>query len=130
MDQGPLVMQQIEAGEKFIQEFAKCMPLRAAFWLKDAEEKEWYLYVASDQIKDSTGPAYGEVARITAGMRGPWFNGLEVKVIGADKPLAKAVVELQQKYKPNEPNRYRTLPLGGMYVEEIYIYPLPVAVPN
>ena len=53
MDQGSLVTQQIEAGARFIHEFAKYTPVQAAFWLKGAEDNQWFLYLTGDQINDS-----------------------------------------------------------------------------
>ncbi len=61
IDQEPLVIEQIEAGKKFIEEFDKHNPVRAAFWLKVNEDSGWYLHVASDQITDkNVDVAYGE----------------------------------------------------------------------
>ena len=48
MDQGPLVIEQIDAGARFLAEFEKKIPVMAAFWLKASEEGSWYLYVASE----------------------------------------------------------------------------------
>jgi hypothetical protein len=53
MDQGPLVTEQIDAGARFVREFAKQRPVQAAFWLKGTEDNQWFLYVAGDQINDS-----------------------------------------------------------------------------
>ena len=52
MDQVPLVIEQIEAGTKFLGEFQKYLPIQAAFWLKETEEVDSSLYVVSDQITD------------------------------------------------------------------------------
>jgi hypothetical protein len=64
MDQEPLVNEQIEAGRKFIDEFDKYIPVRAAFWLKADEDSGWYLHVGSDQITDENiDVAYGDAAK-------------------------------------------------------------------
>jgi hypothetical protein len=129
MDQGPLVKEQIDGGAKFIQEFAKYTPVQAAFWLKGTEDNQWFLYVAGDQIDDSNfDVAYGEVTRITAKMPDPWLDPFQIKVVGANKPIAKAVLQIQAKYPGNRPIRYHA-PLAGMSIEEAYIYPLPIHVP-
>jgi len=131
MDQGPLVIQQIDAGARFIHEFAKYTSVQAAFWLKATEDNQWFLYVAGDQINDSNfDMAYGEVLRITAKAPDPWLDPFQVKVIGTDDPLAKAVIEIQKKYPGKIPTRYHGHQLGGLSVEEVYIYPLPITVPS
>jgi hypothetical protein len=131
MDQGPLVTQQIDAGSRFIHEFAKQIPIQAAFWLRTSEDNEWFLYVVSDQINDSSVRlAYGEVSRITSKLADPWLDSVHVKVIGTNKPVAKAILDIQGKYPGRLPARYRDLQLGGIFVEEAYVYPPPAAVPN
>jgi hypothetical protein len=47
-------MNQIDAGQKFLEEFEKYAPVRAAFWLKADEDSGWYLYVASDQFPNQS----------------------------------------------------------------------------
>lgn len=129
MDQGPLVMQQIDAGVRFVTEFAKYAPVQAAFWLKGAEEQQWFLYVAGDQIDDSNlRGAYDEVIRITARMRDPWLDPFQIKAVGTNKPVARAVMEIQEKYPEQLPTRYHGRALGGVSVEEVYIYAPEVAV--
>ncbi|MEI8374788.1 MAG: hypothetical protein WCJ35_18345 [Planctomycetota bacterium] len=130
MDQGPLVMQQIDAGARFVREFAKYTPLQSAFWLKGTADNEWYLYVAGDQINDSNfAVAYGEVTRITTKIPDPWLDPFQIKVVGASKPVAKAVLQIQEQYPGMLPTRYHGPPLGGLCIEEVYIYPLSISVP-
>lgn len=130
MDQGPLVIDQIEAGARFLAEFQKYAPVQAAFWLKDSEEGTWRLYVASDQITDKKfRVAYGEVIRVWKMLRDPWFDPFRVKLIGADDPLAKAALELYQRYPIRRPTQFPGRTFGGMSVDELYLYPTPVPAP-
>jgi hypothetical protein len=131
VDQGPLVTEQIDAGAKLANEFHKWAPLQAAFWLKESEDGQWYLYLVSDQINDTNFDlAYAEVHRLLG--RGPhlWLELFEVKVRGTDDPIAKAVIALQQKYPGPLATRLRNRMLGGVSVEEVYIYPIPVPAPG
>ena len=129
MDQGPLVTQQIDAGTRFVHEFASYKPVRVAFWLKGAEDDQWFLYLVSDQIDDSNFDiAYGEVIRITAKMPDPWLDPFQIKVMGAHDPLAKAILQIQEKYPGRLPARYRGRQLGGLSVDEVYIYASEAAV--
>ena len=128
MDQGPLVTERVDAGNRFLAEYQNCFPLKAAFWLKDCEDGEWNLFVASDQITDDNFDlAYGEVVRITGILQDPWFDLFQVKVIGVDEPLTKAVLEIQQRYPGRTPRRYHGKSMGGVTVDEVYIYPTPLA---
>jgi hypothetical protein len=126
MDQGPLVIEQIDAGGRFLAEFEKYAPVRVAFWLKDSEGR-WNLYVASDQVDDNNvDVAYGEVLRIAGQMRDPNFDPFQVKLIGAADPLANQVVAIRDRYPGRSPTRYHGHQLGGVSIEEAYIYPSPV----
>ncbi len=129
MDQGPLVSEQIDAGARFLGEFQKYVPVQAAFWLKDGEEGKWSLYVVSDQITDDNfDVAYGEVVRIDGIIQDPWFDSFQVKFLGADDRLAKAVRDLPQRCRGRIPPRFLGT-LGGMSVAELYIYPSPIPAP-
>jgi hypothetical protein len=130
MDQGPLVTGQIDAGARFLGEFQKCIPVQVAFWLKEGEAGNWYLYVASDQITDDNfDVVYGEVVRIADQIRDPFFDIFQVKVIGADDPLAQAVLDIRGQYPGPVARRLHGKVFGGVPVAEVYIYPSPIPVP-
>ena len=115
---------------RFLGEFQKYMPVHAAFWLKDSDDGAWYLYVASDQITDENfDVAYGEVLRITVVMNDPLFDPFQVKLIGADDPLAQAVLDMQRRYPGRVTSHLQGKVLGGLPVEEVYLYPSPLPVP-
>jgi hypothetical protein len=126
MDQGALVAEQIDAGAALAHRFDK-YPLQAAFWLKRAEDGQWFLYLVSDQINDSNfGLAYGEVIRLLGPGPHIWLEPSQVKVRGANQPVAKAVLAIQQEYPGHFPMRLRSRMLGDLYVDEVFIYPIPV----
>ena len=127
MDQNALVIDQIETGRAFLAEFAKYMPIQCAFWLKEQDKEYWNLYVASKQITDDNfDVAYGEVLEIAKRINDPLFDPFQVKVIGADDPVAKAACGLV-----NGPNgvRFRGPALAGIPVEAVYVYPSSIALP-
>jgi hypothetical protein len=131
MDQNPLVIDQFDVGGKFLGEFQKYVPVNAAFWLKESAEGEWILYVASDQITDDNfDVAYGEVLRIAGQLRDPLFDPFQVKLIGADDPLAKAALDLNRRCSGPVATRFHGKMFGGLPVEEVYIYPSPKPVPT
>jgi hypothetical protein len=127
MDQGALVREQIDAGARFLLEFQKPYPVQSAFWVKEGETGDWYLYIASDRITDENfDVVYGEVIRISGLMKDPWFDPFQVKVIGEDDPMAKAVFAAQHNYSGPIPTRFRGRSFGGRSVDEIYLYPSPI----
>jgi hypothetical protein len=127
MDKSPLVSEQINAEEGLIRELDKRIPLQAAFWLRERESDQWYLYLASDQINDSNfDRAYGEVMRIVLPRQSLWLDPFQVKVVGLDAPVARAVVDVMRTYPGGMPTRYHGRQLGGLSVDEAYIYPLPL----
>jgi hypothetical protein len=131
MDQGPLVIDQIDVGTKFLSEFQKYAPIQAAFWLKDSEEGHWHLYVASNEITDDNfDVAYGEVIRIARVLRDPRFDPFQIKVISDDVPLAKAAMNLHQRYPGQVPIRVRDKKFGNLFAEEVYLYPSPEPAPT
>ncbi len=126
MDQGPLVIEQIDAGSEFIDRLDEYVRVRAAFWMKTSDSGRWYLYVASDQINDSTKKAaYAEVSRVAREMDNPNLDQFQVMLIGSDDPLARAALNVHQRFAARVPTRVRDNPFGGVSVEEVYIYPPP-----
>lgn len=120
----------MDAGAKLAHEFANYAPLLAAFWLKESEEPEWYLYLTSDQINDANvRPAYAEVIRLCRLEPSMWLDPMQVKVAGADNRFVKDVVEIQTKYPSPQPRRLRPGLFGGVGVAEVFIYPVPVPAP-
>jgi hypothetical protein len=129
MDSEPLVSEQIDAGAKFLAEFGKYAPVLAAFWVKHSDDSHWSLYVASDQINDDNyGLAYGEVLRLTTQPPAVPLDPFLVTVVGADDPLAQAVLELMKKHTGRSPIRANGRSLGGLSIDGVYVYPMPIAV--
>lgn len=130
MDQSPLVNDQIDAGARFLGEFRKYIPVKAAFWLKESDEGEWNLYVASDQITDDNfDVVYGEVLRIAGHLHDPRFDPFQVKLLGGDAPLAEAALDLNRRCPGPVATHVQGRMFGGLPLEEAYIYPSPIPVP-
>jgi hypothetical protein len=128
MAQESLVDEQIEAGSRFLVAFNNYKPLKAAFWLLTYENDRWYLYLASDKIDDSNFDiAYGEVIQIAHKMDEPKIDPFWVKIVFPNDPLMLGVVEIQRSYQSKLPVLYRRPYLGGIGIDEAYIYPMPVA---
>lgn len=126
MDQGPLVIEQIDAGTEFIDRLDEHLRVSAAFWLKASDEGRWYLYIASDKINDSTKrAAYLEVSRVAREMGNPNLDPFQIKLIGSDDPLARASFDAHHRFAAKVPTRFKGNQFGGVSVEEVYIYPPP-----
>jgi len=127
MDQGPLVIEEIDAGAEFAREFDKYEHVKAAFWIKASDDKNRYLYIASDKIDDTNFDlAYREVLRLADKLRSPYLDPFRVKVINAEAPLAKAAVEIHHRFPGHMATRFGEKSFGGIRVEDAYIYPTPL----
>jgi len=124
MDQEPLVTEQIEAGRRFLDEFDKYRPVRAAFWLKETEDSGWYLYVASDEITDENiAAAYSDVARAARNVEDPNFDRFRVRLVGIDDGRAKAALDIYRQFPGRVPARVRPSQFGPLGAESVYLYP-------
>jgi hypothetical protein len=129
MDPGPLVKEQIDAGARFLTEFEKTVPVAAAFWLKGQDQDSWYLYVIPDRLEDDgRRGAEREVLRVILSMRDPNLGPLDVRLIKPSDPLARAALDYQRLY-PGKAVCLRDRVFGDRGIDEVYIYPAPVAVP-
>lgn len=127
MGQGPLVTEETVAGADFISRFDKYMPVKSAFWLKSADDEQWYLYIASDRLDDRTYDlAYGEVLRLAGEMQSPYLDPFQVNLIRADDPLALSALAISGRYPGRMATRLRGGEFGGVIAEGVYLYPSPI----
>ena len=130
MDQSPLVNDQIDPGARLVAEFDKYATVQSAFWLKESEG-DWHLYITSDQIKDDNiDRAYREVHRITHILDDPSLNPFDVKLIGADDPLAQAVMGVKNRHPSRMHTLFRDRQIGGIEIQGLQIYGSPIAAPS
>ena len=116
-----------EAGGKFLAELDKRLPVKAAFWLKKAEGGRWNLYVVSEHVDSShRGASYGDLVEAGRRVRDPNFDLFEVKLIGADEPLARGVLEIVGPSADAVPVRLYDRVVGNISAAELYIYPVPL----
>lgn len=119
--------EEIDAGAELAREFDKYEPIKVAFWLKASDDDHRFLYIASEGIDDSNlDVAYGEILRLSAKMQSIWLDPFRVKLINADDPLAKAAVEIHQRFPGRLATRFGGNMFGGISVDDVYIYPSPL----
>jgi len=125
MDKAPLVIDEIDAGKEFIKRLHVFQPVRAACWLREAEDGEQrYLYVALDGLTATNSDvAYGKVSRITGEMKDHYIDPFRVKLIAVDDPIAKAVLDIYRRFPGRIPAKYDGSVFAAMAVAEVYIYP-------
>jgi hypothetical protein len=128
MDPGPLVKEQIDSGTTFLAAVERTIPVAAGFWLKAADRDDWTFYLASDRFEgEDWRAAYEEVSRVEAALRDPNLGPLGMRFIKPSDALARAVLDYQRLY-PGKVIRLRDRFFGGLAIDEVYIYPSPVAV--
>ena len=129
MDQDSLVNEEIEAGARFLTEFTKKYPVRAAYWKKPTEDAQWYLYVISDQINDKNiKDGYREVSRLDEVLLSPYFDLFRVRLIKAGDSTRNTALDFYRRYSWRFPGRFAGKSFGGIAVDEAYIYATPEAV--
>ena len=124
MDYGPLVSEEIAAGEQLLQEFDRLFPVKIAFWLREAEEPLRFLYIASDGIDPQTrGRGYDEIARIIEAVTLPVLDWHRIHLVEGDDSLIVAVAKFARNY-PNRPVGLEGIPLiYGVSAGDGYVYP-------
>jgi hypothetical protein len=121
MDQGPLVKDRIDAGNRFLREFDKFAPVVGAFWVKGDENGRWDLYVVSDGINETNYDlAYGEVIRIAGEMKDRDFDPFRVRLVRISDPIVSAVAAASAGRPPKIPFTIREMSLGTIRADEVY----------
>jgi hypothetical protein len=125
MDTNTLVKDLIEDGSRIVEQLPQDgFETTAAFWLKAAEDGEWYFYIVSPVAENERlNDAYGRLYTLIRRMPEPhWIDPLEVKLIGPTDPIHNRATG-----QPISPIRWGGEPLGNVRVEGAYLYPLPAA---
>lgn len=124
MDQAALVNRQFDDVPRLIGGLERNnFDVKTALWLYSSEADQWYLYLASD-IVDQKGAAqaYRELGRSMRRLTDLRIGQFDVKLIGPEHPLAKAVMEFQSISPDPRPTHVRGANLGKVYIEDAYIY--------
>src|SRR4051794_18584757 len=119
MDQGPLVESQIDEGREIVEKLkAEGFDVTAAWWMKTAEEGQWFLYIASQQV-DTQGiaTAYRTLYSHLRPLRSVWVDRFDVKLVGRNNPIAIEVCDLLRRYPGPMPIRYGGKRLGNVSIE-------------
>ena len=126
MDTELLVDQRIDEGTKLISQLLHDgFNVVLAFWAKTREEGLWFLYVVSDDVDTRTnlGDAYRRLYASLSQIANTTISLTEVKLINSTNPIAQAAIKVQSQFTPRGAIRSRAQLLGGLAVDEVYIYP-------
>jgi hypothetical protein len=140
MDQDAMVTEQKESGERLIEALAAAgFDVRVAFWAKPTDDGKWFLYLASPTVDEKGArTAYQLVFDVLEQIPDPGIEPLEIKVIGLNDSLARAVLAVMKTKVPNglfatrNPKTHRRMlrfdgsVLGGTSIDGAYIYFPPV----
>ena len=133
MDTTTLVKELVEDGRRIVEQLPRVgFEVTAAFWLKKAEDGQWYFYIASPAAEsERRNVAYSRLFTLIRRMPPPhWIDPLEVRLIGTSNPIARDVLAVHDRAPaPNgSPIRWGGTVLGNVHVEGAYLYPLRATV--
>jgi hypothetical protein len=131
MDQGPLVTSDLYDGAEFARKLAAHWPVKAAFWLRRADDYKAYLYIGIEGIDGASKmPVYHDVNEVGREMSNIYFDRYRVKILGVNDPLARAAIDLNEQYPDPIGHRGGPQMFGGIFAEELFVYPTiqPAAV--
>ena len=127
MDQYVLVDQRIDDGMKLVARLIKDgFDVTVAAWVQTREEGLWFLYIGSNSV-DMTrnlGESYQRLYASLSKLGESVISLSEVKLINSANPIAQAALKYRDQLPGRPQVRSRAQLLGGLAVEEIYIYPL------
>jgi hypothetical protein len=133
MDTVALVENQIDAGQRLLDRLGEAGVLvRAACWVKPVEEDRWSLYIATPRV-DEKGQleAYRQLTPALRSLGDDWITGSDVTLVGEKHAIVQDALDTLRRYPHTTPIRSPRSLVGGIPVEEVYVYPLgktPVTV--
>jgi hypothetical protein len=135
MDTNTLVTELIEDGERTVHQLTEGgFEVTAAFWLKAAEDGQWYFYIVSPVAEsERLNDAYRRLGTLILRRPPPhWIDPLEVRLIGPSNPIARDVLGIHQRAPGSQKlaTHWGGRQLGNVRVEEAYLYPLSATAPN
>ncbi len=125
MDTNALVEFQIDAGQRLIVQLIRDgFRVEAALWVKTEEEGIWFLYIASPIVEETGLPeAYRVLQSSLQRFQGIPLSLSDIKLIGRDNPITRDVLAILARFHGAIATRLSGKQLGGVSVEEAYIYP-------
>jgi hypothetical protein len=120
-----VVEDRIDDGLRLIEQFkADGGSILVAFWAKAAEESSWYLYIATESVqREGPAVAYRAIHDSFRKLVECRLDLFEIKMVGPSDSITRDVLALLARRPGRLPAWFGSLTLGGVEVEEVYIYP-------
>lgn len=101
----------------------KTFPINGILWLFRLESGEWHLLIATPRI-DMVGPksAYAELANITSQIPADSNQLFRIELISPKHPFYQALRSVFGQTKSVEGARLGNTQIGGMYIDDAYLY--------
>jgi hypothetical protein len=125
MDASTLVTNKIDEGRKLIRQLhADHVDVTAAAWAKRTVEEDWVQYIVT-KLADGKGQgeAYGAASAALDRLPGFWIERSDIKPIGVANPIARDILAARNQARANGPIWYPGQQLGGVPIDDAYIYP-------
>ena len=120
-----LVDEHIEDGGRLATELVRSgFDVTAAFWIRTQEDGLRFLYLASSSVRrDGFANAYRNVYATLSRLGVQAIDLSQIKLVDGNNPLALEVVAVRDRYPARIPTRLGAGRLGGIAIEEAFIYP-------
>jgi len=103
--------------------------LQAAFWLYDQESQEWRLYLATPLVEEfGSLAAYTNLQQPLRSIQPTDLSLENISVSSPRKPLVKAIKRASRIPNGSEGIRLTRNTISGMYIDDAYVYKLPLAL--
>lgn len=101
----------------------KLFPAVGALWLFESESGEWHLLIATPRV-DEIGPrkAYEELSGITRRLPVDSAQFQRIQLISPRQPFYRALRSVFGKTASVEGARLGNTQVGGMYINDAYLY--------
>lgn len=125
MDTVTLVENEIDEGQRLLDRLAEeRFRVIAACWMKPSDQERWSLYICTPEVeKKGLFDAYFEVNRVARSLESAWITSADIKLVGENHPLSRDLREMTQRFGSQMPVRTRHAILGGLPVDEVFVYP-------
>jgi hypothetical protein len=120
-----LVENRIDDGRKLFELLSlKGVDVSAAAWVMTGDAGIWYLYIVTDEVdKKGLTAAYRDVYDVHRTMSGVCISATEIKLVGNSSPIARDILAIRGDATATTSIHHPGSLLGGLAVEEVYIYP-------
>lgn len=119
-----LVTDRIADGAEFLKQLNETIPITVALWIKLADARSWYLYVASEQFEDGKFiEGYHEVFRILGTGPTDGLDPISVRLIRASDPIAVDALKFRESSVARRPKELDRTWIGDVAIDGAVVYP-------